>query len=110
MKRATSISQKPVAETERGTPVYTLDYEIPPEIVPKEFEKKRGLGEPDPYGPFAAWLNTLYPRSTAVIVRYRRYTKIFKIGKGGDVFPLTARSVKKEDRARLVKDGLLNKT
>lgn len=101
---------KPVAKTERGTPVYTLDQEIPEELVPPEFKGRRGLGDPEPRGEFARWLRFYYPRSSAIIVRYRRYTKIFKIGKGGDIFSLTARSILQKDRVRLVKDGLLNKT
>jgi hypothetical protein len=102
--------QDPVAATDRGTPVYVLGEEIPPDLVPPQFLKRRGLGDPEPRGPFARWLNTLFPRSSAVIVRYRRYTRIFKIGKGGDVFSLTARSIRPEDRARLVAEGILNRT
>lgn len=99
-----------VALTERGTPVYVLKEPIPAKVVPPEFKKKRGLGDPAPFGKFAGWLADRFPRSSAVIVRYRRYTRIIKIGKSGDIFSLTARSIRKEDRARLIKEGLLNKT
>lgn len=100
----------PVAETERGTPVYVLEETIPEDIVPPEFRKRRGLGDPAPRGPFSKWLASQFPRSSAVIIRYRRYTRILKIGKGGDVFGLTARSIRQKDRARLVKQGLLHRT
>ena len=99
-----------VALTERGTPVYVLKEPIPDNVVPPQFKKKRGLGDPAPFGRFAGWLAARFPRSSAVIVRYRRYTRIIKIGKSGDIFSLTARSIRKEDRARLIKEGLLNKT
>jgi len=105
-----STTLSAVAETDRGTPVYVLDEPIPERLVPPQFRKKRGLGDPDPFGPFAKWLASKFPKSSAVIVRYRRYTRILKIGKGGDVFTLTARSIRREDRARLVREGLLNKT
>lgn len=101
---------KAVAHTERGTPVYLLDEPIPEEIVPPEFRKKRGLGVPEPKGDFARWLNRKYPRSSIIIVRYRRFTRLIKIGKAGDVFSVTARSVLREDRERLIRDGLLNRT
>lgn len=99
-----------VALTERGTPVYVLQDPIPESVVPPEFKKKRGLGDPAPFGQFAKWLAGKFPRSSAVIVRYRRYTRIIKIGKSGDIFSLTARSICRKDRVRLIKDGLLNKT
>ena len=109
-----AVSQSPfdgmperVAETDRGTPVYLLQDELPEGLLPK---RHRGIGTPTPDGPFAKWLAEKYPKPSCVIVRYGRSVKIFKLGERGDVFPITARSIKLEDRRRLVEAGILNKS
>lgn len=98
---------KPVAYTERGQPVYVLDKKIPDGIKPKG--RRRGIGTPDPVGPFANWLRDIYGQNVCVIVKEGRHSRIFKIGMGGDVFPVSARSIEVKDRKRLVSKGLLNK-
>lgn len=97
-----------VAQTERGTPVYVLNHPLPEELVPRG--NRRGIGTPPPEGPLAQWLVERFPAPSCVIIRWRKYTRVFKLSERGDVFPVTARSIKLEDRKRLVADGLLNKT
>lgn len=98
-----------VAETERGTAVYLLKSDIPDILMPKG-GGRRGIGAPQPKSPLAAWLLVHCPQPACIIIRYRRYARIFKITPDGEVFPITARSIKLEDRLRLVEQGLLNKT
>lgn len=99
----------PVAETDRGTPVYLLEEEIPKELL-APFLTRRGLGTPQPNGYFARWLGQRFPVESCVIVRHKRSVKIFKIFSAGDVHTITARSIKPEDRKRLVEDGVLPKS
>ena len=99
----------PVAETDRGTPVYLLAEEIPPELL-KPFLTRRGLGTPQPRGHFSKWLAERFPPESCVIVKHRRSVKIFKIFAAGDVHTITARSIRPEDRKRLVEEGVLPKS
>jgi len=97
-----------IAQTERGTPVYLLGEVIPDDLVPKG--RRRGIGTPPPEGAFAQWLVERFPAPSCVIIRWRKYTRILKLSERGDVFPITARSIKLDDRKRLIDSGLLNKT
>jgi hypothetical protein len=97
-----------VAQTERGTPVYLLGEEMPDELVPRA--SRRGIGVPPPDGDFAKFLTDRFPAPSCVIIRWHKYTRIFKLSERGDVFPVTARSIKPDDRKRLVDSGLLIKT
>lgn len=101
-----------VALTERGTPVFLIKG-VPEKVVPDSF-KRRGRGQPAPLGPFAMWLGSVIPRNTCAIIHYSkpgstvRIVRIFKIGKSGDLIKITARSIRVDDRKRLVKQGILN--
>lgn len=105
---ASSTAASPVAQTERGTPVYVLTEAIPDDLVPKG--SRRGIGTPVPEGPLARWLAERFPAPSCVIIRWRRYTRIFKLSERGDVFSVSARSIKPDDRKRLIESGMLNKT
>ena len=97
-----------IARTDRGTPVYLLGDDMPDELVPRAY--RRGIGVPPPDGDFARFLTDRFPAPSCVIMRWRKYTRIFKLSERGDVFPVTARSIKLDDRKRLVESGLLVKT
>jgi hypothetical protein len=63
------------------------------------------------------WLGSVIPRGTCAIIHYKKpkpstttIIRIFKVGKAGDVFKITARSIRLEDRKRLVKAGILNQS
>ena len=98
---------EPVAHTDRGTPVYLIE-DPPEDVVPESFKRRR-TPAPPPRGPFAAWLASQIPHGACAIVHYnkRRVIQIFKVGKDADVFKITARSIKLEDRKRLVAEGIL---
>lgn len=97
---------EPVAHTENGTPVYQLEEAIPEEVMPKGFGARRGA--PPPNGPFAQWLGTQVPvRPACIIVKFKRQTRIFRVWKTGEVFSVTARAIKAEDRKRLIAEGIL---
>ena len=100
--------QEPIAQTERGTPVYMLNDSMPEGLIPKG--SRRGIGTPPPVGAFSSWLTERFPTPSCVIIRWRNYVRIFKLSERGDVFPVTARSIKLEDRKRLVESGLLPRT
>lgn len=97
----------PVAHTENGTPVYQLHDPIPKEVLPKGFGS-RGRSAPAPQGPFAKWLGTKVPRRPAcIIVRHKRHIRIFRVWETGEVFTVTARAIKSDDRKRLIAEGIL---
>lgn len=100
---------KPIAETDRGTPVYLLEEEIPKDML-TQLMTRRGLGTPHPKGRFSRWLCERFPVEACVIVKHKRSVKIFKIFEAGDVHTITARSIAIEDRKRLVKEGVLNRS
>jgi hypothetical protein len=104
-----------IAVTERGTPVYLIKG-VPEDVVPESF-RRRGRGQPSPTGPFAMWLGSIIPRGTCAVVHYQKpppsrstIIRIFKVGKAGDVFKITARSIRLADRKRLVASGILNQS
>jgi hypothetical protein len=99
----------PVAQTERGTPVYVLSEELPADMVPRG-GGSRGIGTPPPQGPLAKWLAERYPAPSCVIIRWRRFTRIIKLSERGDIISVSARSIVAADRQRLVEAGILNKT
>jgi len=103
-----AVVHKEIAQTERGTPVYLLEGDLPENLVPKG--GRRGIGTPPPEGALAQWLSERYPKPSCVLIRWRKFTRIFKLSERGDVFPITARSIKMEDRKRLVEVGLLPRT
>lgn len=100
-----------VAQTERGTPVYLVEG-VPENVVPESFIR-RGRQQPPPRGSFARWLAETIPLGTCAIIHYQKpnsrtkVIRIFKVGKDGDVFKITARSLRLEDRKRLVAKGIL---
>jgi len=98
--------QKPIIHTDRGSPVYVLDRPWPEDSLPVT---KRGIGEPPPAGEFAKFLHALYPVKSCVIVRHKRSTKIFKLFDGGEVYKISARSLKSRDRDILTKQGILQR-
>lgn len=102
-----STGLKKVGVTERGTPVYLIEEDIPESVLPKSCRRARGSANPAPHGPFSEWLSSRIGRGNCAIVRIGRSTRIYKIGKEGDVFTITARSIAIEDRKRLVADGIL---
>lgn len=93
---------EPVAYTDRGTPVYHLQ-EIPKDLLPL---KKNS----PPTGPFAAYLVQTVGIKACVIIKHRSSVRIFKVGQSGDVFPVTARAIRIEDRKRLVAEGILRRS
>ena len=95
-----------VAQTERGTPVYLS--EMPDALVPRT--SRRGIGDPAPNGEFAAYLTERFQAPCCVIIRWGKFTRIFKLSERGEVFSVSARSIKAADRKRLVESGLLEKT
>ena len=99
--------QDPVARTDRGTPVYLLDEPWPDGSIPVT---RRGLGTPNPRGRFARFLHGIYAEGSCVIVRHKRSTKIFKLFSDGEVHTITARSIRLEDRERLVDQGILQRS
>jgi len=100
----------PIATTERGTPVYSMDGELPDNLLPRPATRTRGIGAPAPEGPLAKWLAERYPAPCCVIIRWRKYSRILKLSERGDIITVSARSIRIEDRRRLVEAGLLSKT
>ena len=96
-----------IAQTERGTPVYLLEEEVPLDVLPACFRKRRIIRTPPPCGPFSEWLVERFGTQVCVLVRVGVASRIFKIGKNGDVFPITARSLPVAERKRLHEAGLL---
>lgn len=97
----------PIAHTENGTPVYQLTDPIPEEVLPKSLGSRGGQA-PAPLGPFAKWLGTKVPvRPACIIVKYKRYIRIFRVWKTGEVFSVTTRAIRSEDRKRLMAEGIL---
>jgi hypothetical protein len=81
---------------------------IPDDVLPKGFGTRSG--KPPPKGTFASWLATKVPvRPACIIVRYKRHIRIFRVWRTGEVFTVTARAIKIEDRKRLVQEGILRK-
>lgn len=101
------IMPEAIAMTERGTPVYLLNEEVPDDLLPK---RSRGIGQPTPEGPLAKWLAERFPAPSCVILRWRRFTRILKLSERGDVFTVSARSIAVDDRRRLIEAGILPKT
>lgn len=99
--------QTPIAETDRGTPVYMLEEAWPTGSIPVT---RRGLGNPPPHGEFARFLHARYAEGSCVIVRHKRSVRIFKLFKQGEVHAITARSIKLVDRKRLVSQGILQRS
>ena len=91
---------EPVGQTERGTPVYYLEEEVSKDILPLR-------RQPPPRGQFAIYLHTRFDPPACVIVKHGTYTRIFKLSPSGDVFPVTASSIRAEDRRDLIEKGIL---
>jgi len=106
----TMAARVPIAMTERGTPVYSLDNELPADLLPRSAARSRGLSVPAPEGPLAKWLAERYPAPCCVIIRWRKYSRILKLSERGDIISVSARSIRIEDRKRLIEDGILSKT
>lgn len=100
-------SSAPIAVTDRGTPVYMLEEPWPEGSIPM---MRRGLGNPPPRGVFARFLHAKYAEGSCVIVRHRRSVRIFKLFREGEVHAITARSIRLEDRKRLVAQGILQRS
>lgn len=97
-----------VGETNYGTPVFHFTGKIPDGLLPKGFGQRAASMVLGSEHPFSCWLLELlstYP--ACVIVRMGRVTRIFKISKSCEVFTITARSIREEDRKRLAADGVL---
>lgn len=101
------LARAPIATTERGTPVYSMDEELPAGLLPTS---NRGIGSPSPEGALARWLAERYQAPCCVIIRWRKYSRIFKLSERGDIITVTARSIRVSDRKRLVESGLLSRT
>lgn len=87
--------------------MYLLDRDWPEGSIPVT---RRGLGTPSPRGVFARFLHALYEEGECVIVRHKRSVKIFKLFSQGEVHAITARSIRMEDRKRLVEQGVLQRS
>lgn len=97
-----------IAETIWDTPVYSYPGEVEPGIIPKNMLKRSQGDILRPDSDFAAFLARVLPRRPAcIIMRHGKYIRIFKLGRTGEVFTVTARSIKEEDRKRLVELGVL---
>ena len=95
-----------VARTDRDTPVYLLLCDVPEEVMPLSL-KKRGEDGPEPHGAFSVWLAGIIPTNSCVIVKHKRRVGIYKINTRRELLKITARSICKEDRARLAEEGIL---
>jgi len=104
---AAAEARVPIAETERGTPVYVLTEELPTELLGKS---ARGIAAPSPDGPLAKWLAERYPAPCCIVLRWRKYSRILKLSERGDIITVSARSIRIEDRKRLIEAGIIAKT
>src|SRR6056300_139207 len=95
-----------VAQTDRGTPVYLLMCNVPEEVLPMSL-KRRGEDGPEPHGEFSSWLSNFVPTNSCVIVKHKRRIGIYKINARRELLKITARSNRKDDRARLAEEGIL---
>jgi hypothetical protein len=72
---------------------------------------KRSQGQIlDSSSELSKYLYRILPRRPAcIIVRCGRFVRIFKLNRVGEVFTVTARSIREDDRKRLVAEGYLRR-
>lgn len=97
---------EPIAQTERGTPVFLIAEQVPETLLPRS---GRTLS-PIPAGPLAEWIAVRHAPPCVVIVKRGKRTRIFKLTASGDVIVISARSIQLDDRKRLVEAGIIPKS
>lgn len=98
---------EPIAETLYGTPVYHV-MKIPEGIVTRKWFRKPPADVIPHTDPFAQWANGFIPKRPSVfILKYGKVTRVFKVCPTHEIYILTARSIREDDRKRLSAAGIL---